>query len=145
MCLLLLSLKKTPLLEITFVHTGFVLFAILAAEGEMEYFLFLTLVRILPPEVSRSHSLPGQLLESHCLSLKGIQSWEKKKSYGIEKLRIRLIIDGIWSMKITDVLSLLIFHYEFLLVILTHLSIFILSWSSLIHVHYLCVCMCLHI
>lgn len=39
MYLLLLSLKKTPLLEITFVDTGFILlFAILVAAGEMEHF-----------------------------------------------------------------------------------------------------------
>ena len=64
MYLLLLSLKKTPLLEITFVDTGFILlFAILVASGEMEHFLFLT--KILSPEISRLYSLPGQVLEPH--------------------------------------------------------------------------------
>ena len=66
MCLLLLSLKKTPLLEITFVDTGFVLlFAILAVAEEMEHFLFLILGKILSPEISRLYSLPGQVLEPH--------------------------------------------------------------------------------
>ena len=39
--------KKPPLLEITFVDTGFVLlFAILAVAEEMEHFLFLILGKI---------------------------------------------------------------------------------------------------
>ena len=66
--------KKTPLLEITFVDTGFVLFAILAVAGEMEHFLLLILGKILSPEISRVCSFPGQLLKPQCLTLKQVQS-----------------------------------------------------------------------
>lgn len=67
--------NKTPLLEISFVDTGFVLpFAVLAVAEEMEHFLFLILGKILSPEISRACSFPGQLLKLQCLTLKEVQS-----------------------------------------------------------------------
>ena len=128
------------MLEINFVNTGFVLlFAILVAAREMDHFLFLTLGEILSPEISRSYSLPGQELEPHCLTLKEIQSWEKKKLYGKERLKIGLIIEH----EITDVVSLLFSIMNFYLW-LWHIYQF-LSYHNLyefmciIYV-YICVC-----
>ena len=102
------------MLEITFVDTGFVLFAILAVAGEMEHFLLLILGKILSPEISRVCSFPGQLLKPQCLTLKQVQSWEKKKSYGKQKVTIGLLTDGIWNKKL-----LTSFPYSFPLQIFT--------------------------